>query len=143
MPTKSIFTFKARKLTRIFVSYILAAFSAGLVLGLMDLINSPNLLAPASTWFSIRLIGISAIAITVLAAPAAIIAIITAEYYAIKSWSYYAVFGAGSGLVLFVIFLTQIMTINSLYVALTVLVSGLVAGFVYWHFAGRHAGGWD
>lgn len=80
-------------------------------------------------------------------APFALVAVIVAEWLGQRDWIYYA----NAGLIIAVLgFLAQWASeptgqnwsvVNSSYPLVAFLATGFVGGFVYWMWAGRHAGG--
>jgi drug/metabolite transporter (DMT)-like permease len=134
---------------RVIVGFVLACLAAGLSMVLF--VYTPLELATEHAGERVSEAGLLALAAAthtaVFAAPFAVIGAGFGAWHRIGSWLYYALVGiaiAGVG------FLTQFWAetdgeasiVNS-YAVTAFIVTGFVAGVVYWLFAGRSASGHD
>jgi hypothetical protein len=132
---------------RVIIGFVIACLAAGLSMVLF--VYTPVELAGDLASDRVSEAGLLALAAAthsaVFAAPFALIGAIIGEWQRIGSWMYYvlvAIVIAAIG------FLAQYWTegageasIVNNYAVTAFIVTGFVAGFVYWLFAGRYAGG--
>ena len=143
MPTKYNLSTIAKNLLRVILGYVSAALSAGLAFTFLAFLKSSDKSDLMELWYSVLLGAMSGIIIAITVAPAAIIAIIVAEYFVIRRWLYYTAFGAGAAYITALVFFPSPASINDFIISLFFAVLGLISGWVYWRIAGRRAGGWN
>jgi hypothetical protein len=139
------------RVLRVLFGYILACLAAGLTMVLfvytpMEMVTLPSEVASDRASEAGLLTLAAATHTAVFSAPFALIGVAIGEWRHIGSWTYYVLVG----IVIAVIgFFTQYSSeaggetsiINN-YAISAFLVTGLIAGFVYWLFSGRFAS-WD
>lgn len=133
----------ASRLGKVIVAFLVSAFVAGAVLGLLTfMLAAPsNLSGPLDG--ALRIVGLVALATIVVGAIAvlpAIMAIVLAEWFTIRHPIYFAAWG---GLVPLLLYLPVLFGDGdrSFPRGLGVIcVIGLFAGLLYWHLAGRNSG---
>lgn len=130
---------------RILFGFVLACFAAGLTTVLFAvppqqvIASDPDQLAQVAEWTSLV-----ATHSAVFAAPFALLGIVIGEWQQVRSFLYYVFLGvaiAGAGFAAQYVGETNVSgTILNSYAGGAFAASGLIAGLVYWLFAGRWAG---
>ncbi len=130
---------------RVLFGFILACFAAGLTTVLFAL-GTPDISSgdPDRITKMLELVALTATHSAVFAAPFALLSVAVSEWQAVRSWFYHAITGlaiATAG------FAAQYFSetpgtasVANQYPLMAYAVTGLIAGLVYWIFAGRRAG---
>jgi MFS family permease len=136
-----------RRCFRVIIGFVLACLAAGLAVVLF--VYTP--LELAGDLASERLVEVGLLALAaathsaVFAAPFALIGAVIGEWLKIGSWMYYVLVAIAIAAVGFTAqFWTEAAgeaTIVNNYAVTAFIVTGFVAGLVYWLFAGRYAAG--
>jgi hypothetical protein len=136
-----------RRCFRVIIGFVLACLAAGLAVVLF--VYTP--LELAGDLASERLVEVGLLALAaathsaVFAAPFALIGAVIGEWLKIGSWMYYVLVAVAIAAVGFTAqFWTEAAgeaTIVNNYAVTAFIVTGFVAGLVYWLFAGRYAAG--
>jgi len=136
-----------RRFFRVIIGFVLACLAAGLAVVLF--VYTP--LELAGDLASERLVEVGLLALAaathsaVFAAPFALIGAVIGEWLKIGSWMYYVLVAIAIAAVGFTAqFWTEAAgeaTIVNNYAVTAFIVTGFVAGLVYWLFAGRYAAG--
>jgi hypothetical protein len=142
-----------RRMFRVLSGFLIACLAAALTTLLFvvtptELIGWMSLDDGGERFSRFGLLWLAASTQSVLfSAPFALVAVIIAEWLVQRDWIYYA----NTGLLIAVLgFLVQWASepsgqnwsvVNSSYPLVAFLATGFVGGFVYWMWAGRHAGG--
>jgi hypothetical protein len=138
-----------RTLARVVLGFILACIAAGLTTVLFvitpnDLMAAPSAARPEKILQTVIWGLLAATHTAIFSAAFALIATGLAEWLGLRGLVYYLLAGAGIAVLGFYAqYASEVAgqpTIYNRYAATAFVVAGLVAGFVYWLTAGRHAG---
>lgn len=131
---------------RVLFGFVLACFAAGLTtvlfaVGTSDIASGD----PDRMTKLLELVALTATHSAVFAAPFALLSAAVSEWQGVRSWFYHAFAGLGIATAGFAAqYFSETpgtASVASQYPLMAYAATGLVAGLVYWIFAGRRAGG--
>lgn len=138
------------RLFSVIIACLWSALAAGLVIVLFattpaEILSAPSDVARDKMWRLLELSIFSGVQALVFGWPFLLLAIIIAEWRAIRTWLFYAIVGMAVSLAGFMAHYASEgagdYTIVNNYALTAYLTAGFVAGVLYWALAGRLAGG--